>query len=86
MLQHFVGTFFMPLSPGSTLLTSALWGLLTTNAPGYCSTSLLAHPLSLERQHSAAQLLESAALPLAAVQPVAGHMLAPGAIERLTGR
>lgn len=67
---------FMPLPPTAAVVVHAASTLLTCNTSGYCRTVLLSHPLSHARQVSVFAALDVAALPLAAVQPIAGPLLA----------
>ena len=58
--------------PSTALLLHVLLAWLTWN-PGYCSTPLLAAPLSRQRQASLATALDTFSLPLAAMQPTAAQ-------------
>ena len=59
------------LPPLPALLLHVGHTVLTWN-PAYCSTPLLAAPLSRSRQAVLAHWLELGGLPLAAMQPIAG--------------
>lgn len=61
---------FMPQPPLPALVSHVGTLLLTCNSQAYCRAPLLADPLSRVRLGGLARLLELAALPLAAVQPV----------------
>lgn len=61
--------------PLPSLLLHAVHSRLTFT-PYYCSTPLLSAPLARQRQAGLARALELASLPLAAYQPIAGHLAA----------
>ena len=61
------------LPPLPALLLHVGHTVLTWN-PAYCSTPLLAAPLSRSRQAVLAHWLELGGLPLAAMQPIAGQL------------
>ena len=75
-LQFLYLSVFMPLPPAATLALHLWTTALTWNPAGYCATPLLRHPLAHLRQATAAAILDALTLPVAAVQPIAGPLLA----------
>ncbi len=76
--------------PAATLLVQAVLAALVTagNSAGYCSTPLLASPLSRVRMQRLASVLETATLPAAvALQPLpSGASALRGGLPILEGK